>query len=136
MRKYKLSEINQALREVQMDLLHEGIKPEQFDMSVTKRETCSIDRSCNTAGCIGGHVAMYLGLNSQDNVDHFVGSAATKSMRSEKPLFSKKAADKLTGLFYPEYLENEDWSKLTIPQAVVAIERYFNGAKQPWKGLD
>lgn len=131
MPKFKMTEINKALREVQFQLLAGEI---DLDMSIPIKTTCSLDSgNCNTAGCIGGHAAIVLGLKGYER-NEFVNETDT-NWDIPRAILSNKQAEALSPLFYPRTTIVDDWSQLTPVQAVVAIERYFAGSKNPWKGI-
>lgn len=140
MTKFRIGEINKALREVQAQLMAGDIEAKNFDMSVPVRESCATDSGdCGTAACIGGHAALLLGLENKisGDVSDFVGEADPdyKSYSGNKRSFMSPAtAEKLGRLFYPSNSQL-NWQNLTPTQGAVAIERYFNGSKNPWKGI-
>lgn len=77
----------------------------------------SDDKECGTCACIGGWLAMKLGITEPDEVDTWVGEAPERWER----------------LFYPS--EAVDWSSITPKQAVKAIKAFVAGRDNPWEGL-
>lgn len=134
-KKFSLNEIKAGLREVQRELMSGSISAEEFNMNTAFTESCNVSGGCNTVACIGGHLALYLGLKSSD-VRLFVAYADTSlpDEDDEIPYYSKQTAKKLEPLFYP-YDIRKNWEDATPAEAAVAIERFLNGAKKPWKNI-
>lgn len=131
---FTMTEINKALKEVQRQLLAGEIEAKEFDMSVPIKTTCSTAKNgCGTAGCIGGHAAIVLGLEDYDR-NTFVAEADL-DWDEPRGILSNKQAKALNALFYPHVTKVDDWAELTPVQAVVALDRYFAGSKNPWKGI-
>lgn len=135
MAKLKIGQINKALREVQKDLMLGTIPKEAFDMSVASSEICNTDGSfCGTAACIGGHAAMKLDVEASTFVNEASANFDKDNGKKHRELLTSETGKKLEPLFYPNN-NWENWSNITPAQGVLAIENYFNGKSNPWKGV-
>lgn len=130
MKKFKLSEVNKALRKVQNDLMMNKITSEQFRMDIPMRQSCSVNSGgCTSIGCIGGHAALFLGLKGI-----YASEFVLNVEYANDTYLSTYTIKRLKPLFYPPD-KKIDWDKYTPAQGAIAIERYFNGEKSPWKGI-
>lgn len=68
---------------------------------------------CGTVGCIGGHIALVLGV-------------------SHPSIFVENAPPALYELFYPEIVSSSDWNNITEKMAVKAINNYLYTGRAQW----
>lgn len=136
-KRFKKSEIDKALRVVQRKLADGTISTKEFDMGTSMETRCDItipEHWCGSAGCIGGWTAIELKVAPNEFVYASDPNFLVRDgVIDHNHLYSKATAKKLSPLFYP-YRE-ENWKDFTPGQAVLAIERYFNGNINPWKGI-
>lgn len=127
MSKPNTRDINNALRIVQLKLKLGmiGNAENKFDMSSGYFELCNLKGDevhyCKSVGCIGGYVEYEL------NVEPFYLLQKVENK-----------GDGLGKLFFPEGYgkgQHDYWSGLTSKQAVKAIDNYFKGRVDPWKGV-
>lgn len=76
----------------------------------------SDESECGTCACIGGWLALKLGITDPDEIENWVG-AATGAWGK---------------LFYPPGL---GWNNITPQQAAKAIRAFVSGAQEPWEHI-
>ena len=91
----------------------------QFNMNVG----CTRDGNCGTVSCIGGTMALIMGMDSADAADyvryHSVGCKLAK-----RPIASL--------FFPPENPKLGDWDKITPKQAIKAIDNFLETGRPLW----
>lgn len=100
-----------------VDWLEEHGQPrgQYFNMAIAVSH--SDDKECGTCACIGGWLAMKLGITNPERIEDWV-SAAPKPWAQ---------------LFYPGHVDS--WSAITPQQAAQAIRAFVSGNDNPWEGL-
>ena len=92
------------------------VQPDSFNMQIC----CRDDRDCGTVACIGGHLAMRLGMSVLD-ADDWVMDIQCQ-------------ASHLTTLFYPPLSIN--WSRVTPVIAARSIRSWLATGEPDWSDAE
>jgi hypothetical protein len=109
--------------------MHPVLHPDDvnaFDNKHTFHMSCSMDKAhCGSVGCIGGYMALVMGVNSRSYVtDHI------KWGHMAEP---EACSPSLTPLFFPPL--GRDWPSATPKVAVKAIDNWLKDGNPRWGDL-
>lgn len=95
----------------------------EFNMDVT----CKVS-GCASVGCIGGTMALIMGLNSS-KADYYVRSSTVGQYYKDYIAHSPA----LTSLFFPP--RGYDYKKITLPVALKAIKQFRETGTVNWRKI-
>jgi hypothetical protein len=96
-------------------------------------------KECGSVGCIGGNMAIIMGITSFGDVAAYVHN----HQYLRKYLPTECCSEALTSLFFPDANTRGsesaqipiEWSDFTVKQTLQAIDNFLAGKKRPWAGI-